>query len=479
MLTSGRVTVGIPTRNRSAYVVRAVRSVLAQTYADIEVIVSDNASTDDTVERVEEIGGGRVRLLKQAVNIGMAGNFNACLREATGELFLMLSDDDMLEPEAIEELRRPFLRAPQGLSPDTIGMTWCPCTVINAAGEAMWVTESGPSVEPSLEMIMGLFNGRRGPRFCSVMVRTADARAVGGYNEQRHGAVCDTGNWTRAAVRYDHVVCIPRPLACYTVHSLSETSQSAAADWRRFGESIYEDLLETLRSGGISPPERRLRIASRNHICNLIVTVLLQVVGRPGWMRMVLREAVAERKYMLTPFVAGRLVRDGWKILRLAKRGAVPRLFARLTSHIPPGQFGRYLLVGLWNTLFGYSTFAALTALLDPYVRQSYILAAVLSSVLNISVAFLGYKWFVFKTKGNYLREWGRCVAVYGSSMVLGIGALPIVVWAIRLTTKFDRQAPYLAGALLMGFSVIYNFLGHKKFSFRPASKVQSSSGAA
>jgi putative flippase GtrA len=76
------------------------------------------------------------------------------------------------------------------------------------------------------------------------------------------------------------------------------------------------------------------------------------------------------------------------------------------------------------------------------------------------------------------MREWGRCLAVYGSSTILGVGALPIMVWTIRLTSRLDRQAPYLAGALMMAFGAVYNFLGHKKFSFRPASKVQGSSGA-
>jgi len=174
--------------------------------------------------------------------------------------------------------------------------------------------------------------------------------------------------------------------------------------------------------------------------------------------------------------------------MRLSKRGGAGGGIARLTSHIPPGQFGRYLLVGGWNTLFGYSTFAVLTATLKPYVPQSYMPAAVLSSLLNITVAFLGYKWFVFKTKGNYLREWVRCLAVYGSSIAVGVAALPFFVWVIRSTTRFDRQAPYLAGALLLGFGVIYNFLGHRNFSFRPASpvspaspasKAQGSSGAA
>src|SRR5271169_2208371 len=89
---------------------------------------------------------------------------------------------------------------------------------------------------------------------------------------------------------------------------------------------------------------------------------------------------------------------------------------AKLTSHIPPEQFGRYLLVGAWNTLFGYGSFATLTAVLDPIVPHSYILACVIASLLNITVSYLGYKWFVFKTQGNYLREWARCVTVYSGA---------------------------------------------------------------
>lgn len=152
---------------------------------------------------------------------------------------------------------------------------------------------------------------------------------------------------------------------------------------------------------------------------------------------------------------------------------AVSRLFQvawirRLTSHIPPEQFGRYLLVGLFNTLFGYGNYAALTAVLDPVVPHSYILASIIAAPLNITVAYLGYKWFVFKTHGNYLREWTRCMMVYGSAMALGIVLLPPAVFFVRLTTGLDRSAPYIAGALLMGFGVIYSFLGHKNFSFRP-----------
>ncbi len=140
---------------------------------------------------------------------------------------------------------------------------------------------------------------------------------------------------------------------------------------------------------------------------------------------------------------------------------------ASLTRHVPPGQFGRYLLVGAWTTLFGYGTFALFTAVLNPIVPHSYIWASLLSSLLNITVAYFGYKWFVFKTKGNYLREWMRCVAVYSGGIIFALLALPALVVLIRHNTRFFAQAPYIAGAFLMVVVVVYNFFGHKKFSFR------------
>ena len=141
---------------------------------------------------------------------------------------------------------------------------------------------------------------------------------------------------------------------------------------------------------------------------------------------------------------------------------------ASLTRHIPHGQLGRYLVVGVWNTVFGYGTFALFTAILDPYIPASYMAASLLSSVLNITVSFLGYKWFVFKTKGNYLREWARCVMVYSGSILIGLAVLPPTVFAVSYVTGNPRAAPYIAGALIMGAQVILSFIGHKTFSFKP-----------
>jgi len=142
-------------------------------------------------------------------------------------------------------------------------------------------------------------------------------------------------------------------------------------------------------------------------------------------------------------------------------------LLGRLTRHIPPRQFGRYFLVGIWNTVFGYTTYAALTLLLTPHLPYAYILATVLASLLNITVAFLGYKWFIFKTKGNYLREWMRCVLVYSGAIMMGILLLPVLVYAVRHATRFDAAAPYIAGAVLTGLNLVAGFVGHKTFSFQ------------
>lgn len=143
------------------------------------------------------------------------------------------------------------------------------------------------------------------------------------------------------------------------------------------------------------------------------------------------------------------------------------RWIASVARHFPPGQFVRYLLVGAWNAVFGYGTFALFTAVLNPVVPHGYIWASFFSSLLNITVAYLGYKWFVFRTRGNYLREWLRCVTVYSGGIIFGLIALPVLVLLIRHHTRFDAQAPYIAGAILMFFMVVYSFLGHKKFSFR------------
>lgn len=138
----------------------------------------------------------------------------------------------------------------------------------------------------------------------------------------------------------------------------------------------------------------------------------------------------------------------------------------RLVRHFPPAQVLRYLLVGAWNTLFGYGLFAALTYLLTGVVPYAYMAASALSNVGAITVAFFGYKWFVFRTKGNYLREYLRCYMVYGTAMLVSLALLPILMILLQRVVRLHGSAPYVAGAMLAVGTVLISFVGHKRFSF-------------
>ncbi len=151
---------------------------------------------------------------------------------------------------------------------------------------------------------------------------------------------------------------------------------------------------------------------------------------------------------------------------------APPSPMERLTRHFPGGQFLRYLCVGVFNTAFGYGTFSAALFLLNHllptrYLYLTVVLASVLSTPLNITVAYFGYKIFVFRTQGNHLREWLRCFAVYGTGMIPGLLALSALTKFFQSALHLHQSAGYLAGAIVTGFTTIYSFFGHKKFSFR------------
>jgi putative flippase GtrA len=140
-------------------------------------------------------------------------------------------------------------------------------------------------------------------------------------------------------------------------------------------------------------------------------------------------------------------------------------LSAQIARHFPVAQVARYLIVGVWNTFFGYGLYALFTYLLTGIVPYAYMLASVLSNVIAITVAFLGYKWFVFKTKGNYLREYLRCYVVYGTAFLVSLALLPVLVALLDLVIR-PAYAPYVAGAILTVGTVLVSFIGHRHYSF-------------
>ena len=96
-----QVSVVIPTYNRAATVPRAIESVLAQTVSDLEIIVVDDGSTDDTARVLEEKFGDRIRYHSQP-NLGASIARNRGIEEAQGEWIAFLDSDDLWEKDKLE-----------------------------------------------------------------------------------------------------------------------------------------------------------------------------------------------------------------------------------------------------------------------------------------------------------------------------------------------------------------------------------------
>jgi len=102
------VSICLPTYNGSAWIGGALESALAQTYEPIEIVVCDNASTDDTLAVVHSYADDRIRIERGDRNVGLAGNHNRCVLAAQGPLIKFLHDDDVLYPHCVQRMVELF-----------------------------------------------------------------------------------------------------------------------------------------------------------------------------------------------------------------------------------------------------------------------------------------------------------------------------------------------------------------------------------
>jgi glycosyltransferase involved in cell wall biosynthesis len=104
-MTEPLVTIGIPTFNRPAGLARTLASMCSQTYRNVEIIVSDNASTDPSVRAtVDEFAAkdARISYHRHPENLGAMPNFSSLLPKSRGDFFMWAADDDRWEPFFIE-----------------------------------------------------------------------------------------------------------------------------------------------------------------------------------------------------------------------------------------------------------------------------------------------------------------------------------------------------------------------------------------
>ena len=102
------VSVVITAYNVQPFIAQAIESVLGQTYKDIECVIVEDCSTDDTIAEIKRasIGDGRVRMVQNSENMGAGVSRRRGIEAANGDYILLLDGDDWIEPDFIEALYR-------------------------------------------------------------------------------------------------------------------------------------------------------------------------------------------------------------------------------------------------------------------------------------------------------------------------------------------------------------------------------------
>lgn len=168
MSVSGTVSVVIPTYNRSEVLGRAIDSVLAQTHEDIEIVVVDDASTDETDRVVEGYEDVRYRRFEE--NKGANAARNEGIRLADGEFIAFLDADDYWRPSKLDRQLRAFETAPRDC-----GLVHTAIEIQDFDGETIdWVGTCSPD-NPKRRLLLGDYVGT----FSSVIVKSEVFDTVG------------------------------------------------------------------------------------------------------------------------------------------------------------------------------------------------------------------------------------------------------------------------------------------------------------
>lgn len=213
------VSVCIPTFNRCALLKETIASVLAQTWADLEVIVCDNASTDNTAQVVAGFADPRLHYHRNQKNVGMADNWNRCVELATGAYVAILSDDDTWAPTFLATTVSVLQQHPD------VGVVFT--NHYFRIGEAVHVRPQYAA--PGLHRHFAELVMRRNPIAMSgSLVR---ATALGQFLPFLNTPAADYNLWLHLAQSEWGAYYIPEPLMTYRVHegALSSSRRNMAA----------------------------------------------------------------------------------------------------------------------------------------------------------------------------------------------------------------------------------------------------------
>lgn len=226
------VSVVIPVYNRQDYLEECVRSALAQTFRHLEVIVSDNGSTDGTWDicRRLAVEDSRVKVFRNAENVGPVKNWLAGLNEATAPITKILFSDDTLHPTFLERTL-PFLHDPSVAFVYTSALMG-----VNPQSAAVMYNALRGRRSRMQYLLASLFTSRAPLSPGAALFRTADLRRnlvwdIPSWNATpfaQHGAGPDLLLYLLTACDYESIVALDEPLVFFRAHAGSISIENSS-----------------------------------------------------------------------------------------------------------------------------------------------------------------------------------------------------------------------------------------------------------
>jgi glycosyltransferase involved in cell wall biosynthesis len=236
---SPTVTIAIPTLNRAdSTLPLTLASARAQRWPGLEILVSDNGSTDGTKQLIESMGDCRLRYLRHEINIPMAENFNHLVAQARGDYFLLLHDDDVIDPGFVEICMNALGTG----GPAAIIRTGL--RLISGRGEVMTEMPNRATGESLLDFATSWFSHRTSPYCCNTLLNTEMLRTVGGFYSLRN-LFLDVHAQVLVAAR-GPTVNVPDVLASFRRHDSNFGSSAKMRDWCEDSQQLLDTILQLL-----------------------------------------------------------------------------------------------------------------------------------------------------------------------------------------------------------------------------------------
>lgn len=316
-----QVSILTATRNRFHYLKKLIDSLIAQTFSDWEMVIVDNASSDETGELVAQFQirfPGRFQYFRLPSNVGWSPGIALAAEKATGEFFLFIGDDDLLMPEMLEREIGEFQKNPQ------LGLVYTNMWV----GEQPYQQTHYPlEYRGSVNQPLSVADFINAPLYPGISTQTALFRreaywGVGGLN-LKWRFFADMNLWFQITTHFP-VTYIPVPLAFFHRHNSGTTTvqyNQVIEEELQYWEEVSQSLQEVTDKRAVLNYLRRRRLSIAFDYYNLKGQAHYRQFRKSLWRALKFNKSIVLLPLCFASLLPERVFRSVWSFCLAVWKG--------------------------------------------------------------------------------------------------------------------------------------------------------------